>query len=279
MLTTDEEIVMNQIDDWLMSLQSKDQNKFNAIFQRNYRRLIKIIPSNYKEDLLNITSSAFFYSQVLLQSSKNFLNKKQEIIQRARFFNKNIAMIKDLQQLSLTELDFLVQQEISKMKVYSTFQGGLTGTGNLSTLIADLPTLFLLNFNCVQVIAMHYGFDVSIPLEMETALKVFQASLLPFSCQYSSFKLLNEELSMKNEDQLFYDREYTILNEDFYQTIILHLFKLAIIAYLRNKSSKKISFLGIIVGAKWNDSTTNHILQYTQRFYQYRLLLKKEKGS
>ena len=279
MLTTDEEIVLNQIDDWLVRLQSKEQNKFNVIFQRNYKRLIKKIPSNYKEDLLNGTSSAFFYSQVLLQSSKNFLNKKQEIIQRAKFFNKNIVMIKDLQQLSLSELDFLVQQEISKMKVYSTLQGSLTGTGNLSTLLADLPTLFLLNFNCVQVIAMHYGYDVSIPLEMETALKVFQASLLPYSNQYTSFKFLIEELSMKNEDQLFYDKEYNVLNEDFYQTIILHLVKLAIIAYLRNKSSKKIPIIGVIVGAKWNDATTNHILQYAQRFYQYRLLLKKEKGS
>jgi hypothetical protein len=54
---------------------------------------------------------------------------------------------------------------------------------------------------------------------------------------------------------------------------------LTLITYLRKKGNKKIPIIGIFVGAKWNDAVTNHILQFAQQFYQYRLLIKKEKGS
>ncbi|PEJ57883.1 hypothetical protein CN692_11220 [Bacillus sp. AFS002410] len=255
--------------------QHQNLNKFEQIYQKASNLLLQKIPQDYSNAFNDFFSTAFFHTQSLLQSSKHFQEKKLDILNRAQILKSDIKIISDLRKLPLRQLNFLAEQEISKALIISCVQGGISGTSSKLALFGDLPAILLINLKSVQEIALCYGYDVSIPKEMECSLKVLQGAILPLPEKYVIWNHLMTDIQKHEDDDVFATWENEFKGEGFYYTLLLQMSKLFVIHSLRKKLFGGIPLLGVTVGSKWNESFTKNVLEYTKQFYQYRILSKR----
>jgi len=266
-----------EINDWIEKKQHSSSNKFEQTFHKTSSFFFQKIPQVYTNAFNDFFSTAFFHTQSLLQTTKQFQEKKLDIIKRAKILRKDVSIINDLKRLPIRQLDFLADQEISKALIISSVQGGISGTSSKLALVCDLPSLLFINLKSVQEIALCYGYDVSIPMEMECSLKVLQAALLPNKEKYEAWNTLMSDILKHDDDDVFAKWEHDFQSEVYYQTILLQMSKLFLIYSLKNRLLGGIPLLGITVGAKWNENVTKNILEFAKYFYQFRLLSKRIK--
>lgn len=266
-----------ELDGWIDQNQHVQDNKFLSAYLKSSSYFLKKIPQAFLEAFNDFFSTAIFHSQSFLQSSRQFQEKKSDILHRAQILRGNVTTISDLRQLPIRQLNFLAEQEISKALIISSVQGGVSGTSSKLTLICDLPTLLLVNLKAVQEVALCYGYDVSKPMEMECALKVLQAALLPAPEKYKMWKNIMNDILKHDDEDVFASWNYDLKGEDLHQTILLQFSKLFIVHSLKKRLIGGVPLLGITIGAKWNELITKNILDFTKSFYQYRLLSKRLK--
>lgn len=273
---------INELNLWLqikerMIERQNNSNRFEQMFKKSSSYISQKIPHAFSDAFKDFLASAFFHSQSLLQTSKHFHEKQNDILRRAQILRSDITKIHDLRNLPIRQLNFLADQEISKALIISSVQGGMSGTSSKLAMFCDLPALLLVNLKTVQEIAMCYGYDVSIPLEMECCLKVLQGALLPSPVKYERWNTLMTD-TLKHEDEdvfAIWDSQFN--GEDFYQSLFVQFSKLFILHALKNRLIGGVPIVGIAVGAKWNENLTKNVLEYTKAFYQYRLLSKRIK--
>lgn len=255
--------------------QQQNLNKLELMYQNASNFLLQKIPQSYSNTFIEFFSTAFFHTQSLIQTTKQFQEKKLDILNRAQILRSDIKTISDLRKLPLRQLNFLAEQEISKALIVSSVQGGISGTSTKLALFGDLPALLFINLKTVQEIALCYGYDVSIPKEMECSLKVLQGAILPSTEKYVVWSSLMNDILKHEDSDVFATWENEFNGEGVYYTVILQMCKLLMIHSLRNKVLSGIPLLGVTVGAKWNESFTKNVLEYTKKFYQYRILSER----
>ncbi|MEH7611599.1 EcsC family protein [Gottfriedia acidiceleris] len=255
--------------------QQQNLNKLELMYQNASNFLLQKIPQSYSNTFNELFSTAFFHTQSLIQTTKQFQEKKLDILNRAQILRSDIKIISDLRKLPLRQLNFLAEQEISKALIVSSVQGGISGTSTKLALFGDLPALLFINLKTVQEIALCYGYDVSIPKEMECSLKVLQGAILPSTEKYVVWSNLMNDILKHEDSDVFATWENEFNGEGVYYTVILQMCKLLTIHSLRNKVLSGIPLLGVTVGAKWNESFTKNVLEYTKKFYQYRILSER----
>ncbi|KQL37936.1 hypothetical protein AN960_13245 [Bacillus sp. FJAT-25509] len=255
--------------------QQQNLNKFELMYQNASNFLLQKIPQSYSSTFNEFFSTAFFHTQSLIQTTKQFQEKKLDILNRAQILRSDIKTISDLRKLPLRQLNFLAEQEISKALIVSSVQGGISGTSSKLALFGDLPALLFINLKTVQEIALCYGYDVSIPKEMECSLKILQGAILPSTEKYVVWSNLMNDILKHEDSDVFATWENEFKGEGVYYTVILQMCKLLMIHSLRNKVLGGIPLLGVSVGAKWNESFTKNVLEYTKKFYQYRILSER----
>jgi|GEM_PF-2781267 len=255
--------------------QQQNLNKFELMYQNASNFLLQKIPQSYSNTFNEFFSTAFFHTQSLIQTTKQFQEKKLDILNRAQILRSDVKIISDLRKLPLRQLNFLAEQEISKALIVSSVQGGISGTSTKLALFGDLPALLFINLKTVQEIALCYGYDVSIPKEMECSLKVLQGAILPSTEKYIVWSQLMNDILKHEDSDVFATWENEFNGEGVYYTIILQMCKLLMIHSLRSKVLGGIPLLGVTVGAKWNESFTKNVLEYTKKFYQYRILSER----
>ncbi|MFF3023640.1 EcsC family protein [Gottfriedia sp. NPDC057948] len=255
--------------------QQQNLNKLELMYQNASNFLLQKIPQSYSNTFNEFFSTAFFHTQSLIQTTKQFQEKKLDILNRAQILRSDIKTISDLRKLPLRQLNFLAEQEISKALIVSSVQGGISGTSTKLALFGDLPALLFINLKTVQEIALCYGYDVSIPKEMECSLKVLQGAILPSTEKYVVWSSLMNDILKHEDSDVFATWENEFNGEGVYYTVILQMCKLLMIHSLRNKVLSGIPLLGVTVGAKWNESFTKNVLEYTKKFYQYRILSER----
>ncbi|WP_129691801.1 EcsC family protein [Gottfriedia acidiceleris] len=255
--------------------QQQNLNKLELMYQNASNFLLKKIPQGYSNTFNEFFSTAFFHTQSLIQTTKQFQEKKLDILNRAQILRSDIKIISDLRKLPLRQLNFLAEQEISKALIISSVQGGISGTSSKLALFGDLPALIFINLKTVQEIALCYGYDVSIPKEMECSLKVLQGAILPSTEKYVVWSNLMKDILKHDDSDVFATWENEFKEEGVYYTVILQMCKLLMIHLLRKKVLGGIPLLGVTVGAKWNESFTKNVLEYTKKFYQYRILSER----
>ncbi|MEH7400378.1 EcsC family protein [Gottfriedia acidiceleris] len=255
--------------------QQQNLNKLELMYQNASNFLLQKIPQSYSNTFNELFSTAFFHTQSLIQTTKQFQEKKLDILNRAQILRSDIKTISDLRKLPLRQLNFLAEQEISKALIVSSVQGGISGTSTKLALFGDLPALLFINLKTVQEIALCYGYDVSIPKEMECSLKVLQGAILPSTEKYVVWSNLMNDILKHEDSDVFATWENEFNGEGVYYTVILQMCKLLTIHSLRNKVLSGIPLLGVTVGAKWNESFTKNVLEYTKKFYQYRILSER----
>ena len=130
--------------------QQQNSNKFELMYQNASNFLLQKIPQSYSNTFNEFFSTAFFHTQSLIQTTKQFQEKKLDILNRAQILRSDIKTISDLRKLPLRQLNFLAEQEISKALIVSSVQGGISGTSSKLALFGDLPALLFINLKTVQ---------------------------------------------------------------------------------------------------------------------------------
>lgn len=266
-----------ELNDLVKKKQQIVPNKFEQLYNNSSKFLLQKIPQGYTNAFNEFFSTSFFHTQSLLQTTKQFQEKKMDILKRAQILKSDVRSISDLRKLPLRQLNFLAEQEISKALIISSVQGGISGTSSKLALISDLPALLFINLKSVQEIAICYGYDVSIPKEMECSLKVLQGAMLPATEKYVTWNKLMDDITKHEDEDVFAVWENEFSGEGLIYTLLLQMSKLFLIHSLRSKVLGGVPLLGVSIGSKWNESFTKNVLVYAKQFYQYRLLSNRIK--
>lgn len=232
-----------------------------------------------QEKILNTIDTLLFHLHALIQNSQFQLETKQRLLNEARLFDDSIEDVSDLRRLSIDQLRYIATQQIARQRLLSFAQGGLTGTGGWFLIGIDFPAVIMMNLRAVQLIAMNYGYEVALPGEMMTALKVFHAASLPKRLRYEAWHDLEEEVYMEKYDPYFYEDETILVDSLWFEQTLKQLVKSVVIQLLRKKVVQGIPLLGMAFGAGMNYQFSRQVTEFAHHFYQKRHLHEKKEQT
>ncbi|TFB25045.1 EcsC family protein [Filobacillus milosensis] len=267
-----EERVKRSINKWEEELQQYNTNDFERMYEMWVQNSFSKIPPNYQQKFFSMMDQWFLYTYAFLQGTSSQITAKERILQTARSFDEDIETITDLQNLSIEQLTYLANQQLSRSRIYSLTQGGITGTGGWLLLSADFPLMLTMNLRSVQLIGSSFGYDMNNPIEMVVALKVLHGGILPKRFQYDAWHQLKEETSslttiMESEDLL--------TDETWIEQPLNQVFKTLAIVMFRKKLVQGVPLISVGIGALSNYKLSKEVTNFAKRYYQYRHLIEK----
>jgi hypothetical protein len=267
-----EKMLLQEIEEWESSLFSYFPNDLEQSLEKWLESGLSNINEETREAFFSKLDSYLFHLHAFIENSQSIHELKNQSIRKARTFNENINELADVRNLSIHQVIYMADQQIAKQRLLSLFQGGLSGYGGSFTLM-DLPLVIALNLRAVQSISISYGYDVHIPYEMMLSLKVYHAATLPKRLQGEAWKELFMNLPEKNEEVFFYEGSEEITNLTSLSMPLKQIAK----QYLIRMVSKKqgIPLVSMAIGASLNYKFAKEVTDFTQKFYQKRLLLER----
>lgn len=277
-LTEREEKVWSEIQEWEDKLYSYEPNDIELTYEKYLEKSFDLLPENIQRQAFAALDNWLFHLHAIIQGSQLQLDAKERILTAGRVFNTQIDNIKDLQLLSIDQLQYIAQQQIARHRAYSFAQGGLAGTGSSLMLSADIPAMAVINLRAVQLIAMTYGIEVNTPYEMMSSLKVFHAATLPSRLQSRAWEELVRDLH-NEQDYYFYEGKEEITDITWMEQPVKQLIKGIAIFGFRNRSIQGIPIISMAIGAGANYRLTRRVTDFAHKYYQYRYLYKKGEES
>lgn len=274
-LTAREKTVLQEIYEWEKKLNRYEANDFQQIYDKYIERSFQQLPENIRQSFFEMLDNWLFHAHALLQGSQMQLDAKEKIILNGRIFNDEITEIQDMKLLSIDQLQYIANQQIARHRLYSFAQGGMTGTGGTVLLGSDIPFMAVINLRVVQLIAATYGVEVNTPYEMMTALKVFNASVLPNRLKGQGWDELKNDLYQSNE-RYFYEGSEGLANIAWIEQLLKQGLKGLAIIILRKKMIQGVPFISMAIGAGMNYQLTRKVTEFAHKYYQMRYLLEKE---
>jgi hypothetical protein len=274
-LTERETKVLQNIEQWRNGLYQVESNDFELTFDKYLEKSFSLLPVDVQEQCFSLLDNWLFYLHAIIQGSQFQMDAKERILTSGRIFNPDITMIQELRELSIEQLTYIAEQQISRHRMYSMVQGGLSGTGGALLLGSDIPAMAVINLRVVQLIAMTYGFEVNTPFEMMTSLKVFHGASLPSRLQGKAWEELFQDLN-QHQMQYFYEGNEDITDITWMEHPIKQLFKAIVILVFKKKTMKGIPVIGIGIGAGTNYFFTRKVTEFAHKYYQMRYLMEKE---
>ncbi|WP_407269001.1 EcsC family protein [Radiobacillus sp. PE A8.2] len=269
------ERVLEELSEWENSLQIYKANDFEMIYdswmKQGFEKINPSIQANFFEKLDNI----LFHTHAYLQGSNSQNEARERIITTSRIFNPHISHIHEMNSLKIEQLTYLAQQHISKGRLYSLVQGGITGTGGIVLLGVDFPLVMVMNLRVVQLIALTFGHEVNHPYEMMLSLKVYHAATLPKRLQKQAWDELVKEL--ETDQAYLYEGNDALTNHSWLDQPLKQASKSLFILMARKKIFQGIPILSIGIGAYYNYQLTRQVANFALRFYQKRYILATEK--
>lgn len=275
MLTEREQMLINEIKDWEQSLFSYESNDLILAYEKYLDRAFSLLPLETQKEFFSVLDTWLFHLHALIQGSEFQHQAKGRIISAGRVFQEDIGEIGDLKGLSIDQLQYIAQQQMTRHRFYSFVQGGLSGTGSPLLLGTDIPAIAIINLRVVQLIAMAYGNEVNNPFEMMTSLKVFHAATLPARMQGDGWVQLMNEWQSTNE-HYFYDGEEEITDIQWIEQPLKQILKAVTILLFKNKRLQGIPLVSMAIGAGMNYQLTKRVTDFAHKYYQMRYLLEKE---
>ncbi|MFD2446334.1 EcsC family protein [Bacillus sp. CGMCC 1.16607] len=267
----------NELMEWENKLFDYQPNDFELTYEKYIERAFSLLPDDIQTQFFSLLDEWLFHLHAFIQGSQFQMDAKERILSFGRIFNPQIETITDLRELEIDQLTYIVRQQVSRHRLYSFVQGGLSGTGGTMLLGADLPAMAVINLRAVQLIAMSFGYEVNTPFEMMTSLKVFHIASLPPRLQMAGWQELKSELNDAHE--YFFEGNEKLTDVSWVEQPIKQLFKgLAILAF-RRKLLKGIPFVSIAIGAGSNYYLTKKVTDFAQHYYQMRYLLNKQEND
>ncbi|MBB2480276.1 EcsC family protein [Bacillus sp. APMAM] len=274
--TKNEQKVWEDIEEYVQSFQSYEGNDFQNLYGKWVEKAFTSIPESLTEPFFEKLDTWLFHLHSLLQGLRIQDEARERILKSAKVFDESIFLIEDMKKLSIDQLSYIADQHVSRHKIYSLLQGGMTATAQPIFLSSDFLALILINLRSVQLTAITYGYDVRQPFEMMTSLKVFHTASLPNRLKGMGWKELTDELE-EHHSLYFYEGmekiiDYRWLEEPFKQSL-----KVFFISLFNKNSSSKSSFVSLAIGAGANYQFSRKVNQFAEKYYQYRFLLDKQR--
>ncbi|GEL76871.1 EcsC family protein [Tenuibacillus multivorans] len=264
-----EERITRSIAQWEKGLEQHVTNDFERIYEIWIQNMFSSIPSSYQNKIFETMDQWFLYTYTFLQGTNMQLTAKDRILQTARSFDDRIEEISDLKTLSVEQLTYLADQQLSKSRVYAFTQGGLTGTGGWLLLGIDFPLIVTMNLKSVQLIGTCYGYDMNNPLEMIMALKVLHAGILPQRFQHEAWEKLKYDMedieTIMEDESLLVDRSWA-------EQPVNQIFKVLAIVMFRKKLVQGVPLVSVGIGAVSNYRLAKQVTNFAKHFYQYRFI-------
>ena len=234
---------------------------------------------NVKEQFFKSLDNWLFHLHAFIQGSDSQQTAKERLVKEARLFDETIEKISDLKHLTIDHLAYMADQQIAKYRIYSAAQGGLAGTGG-ALLGVDIPAIIMINLRAVQNIANVYGYDVNIPYEMMTSLKVFHAATLPKRMRAEGWsKLIGDVQQFDDQFYYLYEKDEELTNETWLEQPLIQILKSLVIILFRKKVMQGLPILGMAIGAGMNYKLSRQVTEFANNFYQIRYLLEKNKNE
>jgi hypothetical protein len=275
-LTDRETNVLNGIRLWEKSLLEVEVNDFQLTYEKYLERGFSLLPQKVQQQFFSVIDSWLFHLHNIIQGTQLHMEAKERILASGRVFRDDLEKLADLKQLEIHQLQYIAEQQIVRHRLYSYTQGGLSGTGGVLLLGADIPAMAVINLRVIQLIAMTYGFEVNTPFEMMTSLKVFHTATLPKRLQKMGWTSLMMELE-ENEEVYFYEGKEEITDIRWLELPIQQIVKAMVIALFRKKVIQGVPLVSMAIGASVNGQLTRKVTDFAHKYYQLRYL--KEKGE
>ncbi|PLR77805.1 ABC transporter substrate-binding protein [Bacillus sp. V3-13] len=277
-LSDREKKALDGIRDWETRLASYEPNDFELTYEKYLERSFSLLPEQIQKQIFSALDNWLFHLHAVIQSAQIQHDAKERILTAGRVFNPDIEAVKDLRSLDIDQLKYIAHQQISRHRLYSFAQGGLSGTGGALLLGSDIPAMAVINLRVVQLIAMTYGFEVNTPFEMMTSLKVFHGATLPPRMQGQAWTELMNELE-GSEGFYFYDGKEDLTDLTWLEHPLKQVFKGIAILLLKKRSVQGMPLISMAIGAGVNYQLTRKVTEFAHQYYQMRYFLEKERAD
>ncbi|MBH0230155.1 EcsC family protein [Halobacillus yeomjeoni] len=268
--------VHTDVKKWLKQYQNYQANDFERVYDDWMHQTFDNMDPGIKEKFFSKLDTWFFHTHAFLQGTSFQMDARERILTLGRVFAENVDTIEDLQsELTVDQLTYIANQQITRGRLYSFAQGGLTGTGGWLLLGLDYPLMMLMNIRAVQLVGLTFGHEMNHPYEMMISLKVFHAATLPKRLQAAAWRDLMDEVERK-ENPFIFDGDDQLTNEAWLEQPIKQGFKSLFILMFRKKIFQGVPFISIAIGAYSNYQLTKQVTDFAMKFYQYRHLKMKE---
>lgn len=274
--TNRDEKVLAEILAWEQQYFNYEPSDFGVAYESWLEAGVATLNPKVREKALQTVDSVLFHLHALIQNSQFQIEGKQRLLNEARLFNEDIEGITDLKTLKIDQLRYIATQHIARQRLLSFAQGGLTGTGGFLLLGLDFPAVIAMNLRSVQLVAMTYGYEVSLPSEMVSALKVFHTAALPKRLRHGAWQELEDEVFNKEYDPFFYEGHDDFADGSWFEHGLKQIAKAVVISMLRKKLVQGVPFIGIAFGAGTNYQFSRRVTDLAHRFYQKRYLVDKK---
>lgn len=267
--------IYKQIVDWEQSLFEYIPNDFERALDKWVEFGFEKLDLDIKEQFFKNLDNMLFHLHAFIQGSDSQMIAKERLIKTARVLDEEINQVSDMKNLTMDQLVYLADQQIAKYRMYSFAQGGLAGTGG-ALLGVDVPAVIMLNLRAVQNIANVYGYDVNIPYEMMTSLRVFHAATLPKRMRAAGWsKLINEVQQFDDQFYYLYEKDEELTNETWFEQPLIQILKSMVIILFRKKVIQGLPLVSMAFGAGMNYKLSRQVTEFANHFYQMRHLIEK----
>lgn len=256
---------------------SQEPNSFNQTFEKWLEQSFAKLPENTQQQFFSLLDDWVFHLHAMIQGAQFQQNAEQRILSAGRIFQPTICEIADMQQLEIDQMQYIANEQISRHRLYSFAQGGLSGTGGVLFLGADIPAIAVINIRMIQLISMTYGYKVNNPFNMMTSLKLFHGATLPITWRKEAWRTLIADLNNK-EDRYFYEGEEDIMTIPWLKQPLIQMFKLIVIRLFKNKRLQGLPIVSMAIGAGANYQLTKTVSDFSHQYYKYRYLIEQRGG-
>lgn len=272
--TSREHKMYEEIKAWEERLYSYETTDIEVLYDKALQSSFALIPEEVQKDFFTTLDNMLFHLHAMIQGAQFQRDARDRILASARIFHEEVEEISDIKRLTADQLKYIAQQQISRHRLYSFTQGGISGMGGAVLITSDLPAITIINLRLVQLIAMSYGYEVNTPKEMMISLKVFHTGTLPERLQKFGFEELNE-CTIHTEQSYFYDGSDEITDSSWFEQPIKQIMKYLAISMFRKKKIQGLPLISMIIGAGSNYSLTRRVSEFAHHYYQYRYLREK----
>lgn len=273
--TERDEKIWSEIQAWEDRYFVYEPNDFNGAYEKWIETAFAKLKPALQKRVLDTIDTLLFHLHSLIQNSQFQLEARERLLNEARLFDSNIEVIPNLKRLTIDQLRYITGQHMARQRLLSFAQGGLTGTGGLFLLGIDFPAVIAMNLRAVQLIALNYGYEVGLPAEMMTSLKVFHTASLPKKLRHQSWIELEDEVYEKDFDPYFYEGPESLNNSLWLEHVMKQLSKAVMIQMLRKKMIQGVPLIGMAFGAGMNYQFSRQVTELAHQFYQKRHLMEK----
>lgn len=275
MLTDSEKRCLVEIEEWERSHLASSVTDFQEAYEALMNTSFSKLGERRQAQLLLWSDQILFYLHSLIHNSRYSEEARTRLIEQGQIFDEEIDSIERMKRLSIVQLNYIAKQQLAKQRLLSLAQGGLAGFGGIVLLGLDLPAMFVLNLQAIQLTALTYGFEIKHPSEMMFALKLFHLALLPKNLQKVAWDELWDEVVKHDRESLFYEGNEEVTSILSFHQPMKQVGKAVMIMLLRKKLIQGIPVVGIVVGATINYRFSYELTEIAHKFYQKRYLYEK----